>query len=247
MKQPMKYVITAVAALTVVVLGGSAFLWSGLYNVGADDMHTKPVYALLQTLREQSIRVRANRLQPPDLGNDERIRQGSGNYHAMCVGCHLAPGMEPTELSKGLYPAPPNLSTTPVEATKAFWVIKHGIKASGMPAWGKSMQDDHIWNMTAFVQTLPGLDAAQYRSLVASSDGHSHGGGETAGHAHGAGTDDHHPHASGADDHADTSMPAAEAAPPATQNVHQHADGSTHVHETVQPATEMQGHDKHHH
>src|SRR3546814_1099025 len=55
---------------------------------------------------------------------------------AMCTGCHLAPGMSETEMSRGLYPAPPDLTKTTVEAAEAFWVIKHGIKASGMPAWG---------------------------------------------------------------------------------------------------------------
>ncbi len=237
MKQPMKYLITAGAALIVLVLGGGAFIWSGLYNVGADDTHTKPVHALLQTLRERSIQVRAERLQPPDLADDERIRQGAGNYDAMCVGCHLSPGMAATELSEGLYPAPPNLSTIPVVAAEAFWVIKHGIKASGMPAWGKSMHDDYIWNMVAFMQTLPRLDAAQYRTLVASSDGHSHGGGEPPGHAHADEAAGHHHPASAPDNHSGKPMAEPHMAS-YPQDVHQHADGSTHVHESVQPKAE---------
>ena len=84
------------------------------------------------------------------------LRQGAGNYNAMCMQCHLAPGMQGTELSRGLYPPPPDLTRETVDAAGAFWVIKHGIKASGMPAWGRSMGDEYIWNMTAFVQQLPG-------------------------------------------------------------------------------------------
>ena len=87
--------------------------------------------------------------------------------------------MADTELSRGLYPAPPNLSKETVDAASAFWIIKHGIKASGMPAWGKSMSDDYIWNMVAFLQRLPKLDDEQYKALVATSGGHDHGGGET--------------------------------------------------------------------
>ncbi len=72
-------------------------------------------------------------------------------------------------------------------------MIKHGIKASGMPAWGKSMDDPYIWDMVAFLQAMPTMDAAAYRDLVASSDGHSHGGGESMPHPHGsAGGGDHH-------------------------------------------------------
>ena len=84
-----------------------------------------------------------------------------------------------------------------------FWVIKHGIKASGMPAWGKSMGDEYIWGMVAFLQQLPKLDAAQYKALVASSGGHSHGGGESGEHHHhDDGAEEHH-HDGEADHHHD--------------------------------------------
>lgn len=174
----------------------AGFVWSGLYNIGADDSHTRPVYALLETLRDRSIAARAAQLQPPDLSDPTRIRQGAGNYEAMCVDCHLTPGMPATELSKGLYPAPPNLSKTAVDGAVAFWVIKHGIKASGMPAWGKSIKDDYLWNLAAFVQELPRLDAEQYEALVAGSSGHSHGGNESSSHEQGPDTisDHHHDH-----------------------------------------------------
>ena len=182
--------VLALAALLVVV----GYVWSGSYDIGADSAHTRPVYSMLETLRERSIATRAGRLQPPANLNDMAlIRQGAGNYDAMCTGCHLGPGIEPTELSRGLYPAPPNLSKAgEFVPSHHFWVIKHGIKASGMPAWGKSMGDEYIWGIVAFLQQLPKLDAARYRALVASSGGHSHGGGES---------DEHHHHDEGAEDH----------------------------------------------
>jgi ketosteroid isomerase-like protein/mono/diheme cytochrome c family protein len=165
-------------ALAVLVLA-CAFLWSGLYDIGADDHHTRPVYAALQTLRDRSIAARASALSVPDLSGAALIRQGAGNYEAMCSGCHLAPGRQATELSRGLYPAPPNFSKGRLNSpAHHFWVIKHGIKASGMPAWGKSMDDRYIWGLVALVQQLPKLDAAQYQALVATSEGHSHEHGE---------------------------------------------------------------------
>jgi mono/diheme cytochrome c family protein len=174
--------ILALAALLIVV----GYMWSGSYDIGADSAHARPVYSMLETLRERSIATRAGRLLPPANLNDMAlIRQGAGNYDAMCTGCHLGPGIEPTELSRGLYPAPPNLSKAgEFVPSHHFWVIKHGIKASGMPAWGKSMGDEYIWGMVAFLQQLPKLDAAHYKALVASSGGHSHGGGESGEHHH---------------------------------------------------------------
>ena len=183
--------LTVVAILELLILAG--FIWSGVYNVGADDPHTRPIYGLLQTIRQRSITSRANSIHVPDLSDAALIRQGSGNYDSMCTACHLAPGMADTELSKGIYPAPPNLAKAVIgNPAHHFWVIKHGIKASGMPAWGKSMEDQYIWGLVAFVQQLPKLDPDAYQALVASSRGHSHGGGETEPHEQVEGSFDHH-------------------------------------------------------
>ncbi len=203
-----KTLLTLSVLSAVAVAGVGGFIWSGVYNVGADDPHTGPVYAVLETMRDRSIERRASRLQVPDnLQDPARITQGAGNYNAMCMGCHLAPGMAATEMSRGLYPAPPDLSKETVEAAAAFWVIKHGIKASGMPAWGESMNDEYIWNMAAFLQELPNLSPEQYQTMVASSGGHEHGGGETEPHGHAEGTPaDHH-------DTPTVRMPANEAVP----------------------------------
>lgn len=193
-------IVTRHSLITVAVLAVASalivgiFVWSGIYNIGADDTHTKPVYSMLQMMRERSITARANKLHPPpNLSDPGLIRQGAGNYDSMCTGCHLGPGMEATELSKGLYPSPPNFSRIgAIDPAHHFWVIKHGIKASGMPAWGKSMSDEYIWGMVAFLQQLPKLDAGQYQAMVASSGGHSHGGGESKPHGHAEGVPDDH-------------------------------------------------------
>ncbi len=223
------------------LLSAAAFVWSGVYNVGADDPHTRPVHALMQSVRERSIQARASKLQVPDLKDPARIIQGSGNYNAMCMGCHLAPGMQGTELSRGLYPAPPNLTQGTVHAAEAFWVIKHGIKASGMPAWGTSMQDEYIWNMVAFLQELPRMDAARYQSLVDSSGGHDHGGGETEPHDHAEGVaEDHHA--------AEAGNPAGAAASNMVE--HRHADGTVESHPAPptqrKPGKSADGHDHQH-
>lgn len=176
----MKTVLMNLITLLVLVVLAIGWAWSGLYSVAADVPHTRPVHALLELLRERSIAVRASDIEVPPLDAEALIRVGAGNYDAMCSGCHLAPGMAETELSRGLYPAPPNLAQDRIEHdAEVFWAIKHGIKASGMPAWGKSMADEHIWGLVALIRQLPGMNPPQYRALVASSEGHSHGGGET--------------------------------------------------------------------
>lgn len=168
-------------AVGLVIAAGIGFMYSGWYNMSADTPHTQLVYRLVAILREQSVARHSKGVDVPDLGNPTLIQSGAGNYDAMCVGCHLAPDREDSELNRGLYPSPPRLDLPERRRTAAtdFWIIKHGIKASGMPAWGKSMEDRYIWGMVAFLNQLPGLSGDQYRALVAKSGGHQHGDRQT--------------------------------------------------------------------
>ncbi len=176
----MKLLKLLLLGLVITGVAAGAFIWFGIYNVAADDPHWPATYRVMETLRGRSIQTRANAIEAPDLADQELIRRGAGNYNAMCVTCHLAPGSSDTELSLGLYPVPPTWSELgAVDPREAFWVIKHGVKMSGMPAWGKSMADEHIWGMVALLQQFPKMTAANYKALVAASPGHSHGGGET--------------------------------------------------------------------
>lgn len=144
-------------------------LYAGLYDVAADVPHSKPVYAVLEFLRERSITARARDIQAPDdLANAKRVAAGASLYKEMCSGCHLAPGMNPTEMSQGLYPKAPSLTTKHDDMTAAqqFWVIKHGIKMTAMPAWGVTHSDAMIWDMVAFIRQLPALSAEDYKAAT---------------------------------------------------------------------------------
>ena len=159
-----------IALLLLAVLAG-IFISSGVYNIGADAPHSKIVSGALEELRERAISRRARDLTPPaDLNDPKRIAAGAGLYNEMCTGCHLGPGLERSELSQGLYPPAPELAHgDDLSPAEQFWVIKHGVKLTAMPAWGKTHNDQLIWDMVAFVRRLPELNAQQYRSAVASA------------------------------------------------------------------------------
>jgi mono/diheme cytochrome c family protein len=107
------------------------------------------------------------------LADPKRIASGAGQYADMCSSCHLAPGMKRTEISRGLYPRAPELRrrshSTPAED---FWVVKHGVKMTGMPAWGVTHSDELLWDVVAFLRKLPELTAEQYQALVKSAPTH---------------------------------------------------------------------------
>jgi mono/diheme cytochrome c family protein/ketosteroid isomerase-like protein len=214
----MKRTLSTVAiTLLAVVLLGALVVVSGALSVAADEPHSSLVFGILDSARERSIEARADGIQVPALDDAGMVRRGAGNYDAMCAKCHLAPGMAPTELSRGLAPKPPNLAKNAnADAAEAFWVIKHGIKATGMPAWGKHMEDQYIWDVVAFLRKLPSLSLEQYQAEVAASGGHSHGGGESA---------DHHSH-----DGDEVSGSAPHSHSETAEATHVHADGAEHTH-----------------
>src|ERR1700692_443287 len=159
-------VATVAAMLLVLAIGAAVFVGSGVYNIGADDHHTKPVLAIIEQLRNRSVAVRAQTIAAPNLEAPSSVAAGARQYAALCIGCHLAPGVTKSDIRPGLYPHPPNLAQEEIlSARRAFWIIKHGIKMSAMPAWGKTLDDAAIWELVAFVRQIPEMTPETYAQL----------------------------------------------------------------------------------
>jgi mono/diheme cytochrome c family protein len=161
-------------ALFVLVGAAAVGIYAGLYNIAADVPHTQPVYWLFETVRDRSVEARARDVVVPnDLNDPNRISRGAGQYADMCSGCHLAPGMKRTEISRGLYPRAPELRRkTDLTSAEQFWIVKHGVKMTGMPAWGVTHDDELLWDVVAFVRKLPELTPEQYETLVKNAPKH---------------------------------------------------------------------------
>jgi mono/diheme cytochrome c family protein len=165
----------AVAGALLVLVGAAAVaIYAGLYNIAADVPHTQPVYWLFETVRDRSVAARARNITiPNDLDDSNRISRGAGQYAEMCSGCHLAPGMKRTEISRGIYPRAPELRRkTDLTPAEQFWIVKHGVKMTGMPAWGVTHDDELLWDVVMFVRKLPELTPEQYETLVKNAPKH---------------------------------------------------------------------------
>jgi mono/diheme cytochrome c family protein len=161
----------AILLLLVIAAFAGIYIYLGVYNVAADAPHTGFVYKTLNEVRTRAIASHSRNIEPPpDLDNRRRIAAGAGLYAEMCTGCHLGPGVERSELSQGLYPAAPELARgADLTPAQQFWIIKHGVKFTAMPAWGKTHNDELIWDMVAFIGQLPKMSPEQYRATVASA------------------------------------------------------------------------------
>ncbi len=184
----MQIVKVLVALAVIGLVAGAGFVYSGVYEIGADEPHWPVTSGLMKALRDRSVAARSHGIAvPPDLDSTERVRRGAGNYDAMCTGCHLKPGLDDSEIRKGLYPQPPDLAKIGkgADAARQFWIIKHGIKMTAMPAWSTGGVDDGtIWDMVALLQRLSALTPAEYQALVEASAGHTHSGKHVHDHQH---------------------------------------------------------------
>ena len=171
----MRSVISSllIAAL-LAVLGTGAVIYAGMYDVAATAPHWRMTSWLLETARTRSIKAQAAGIAVPlGLSDPAMVIIGVEHYAAHCAVCHGAPGVPKGDIAHGLYPPPPDLGKAALLYTPAelFWVIKHGIKMTGMPAWSDH-SDDELWATVGFLEKLPGMSEQEYANLVVASMAH---------------------------------------------------------------------------
>jgi mono/diheme cytochrome c family protein len=173
---PLSFVVGILVTLLVPIL----VLGTGAINMGAD---VKPGF-IERTLApwglDRSVEKRAPNEKNPYTGDSAAIATGLDHYRENCVMCHGAPGVPGAELSKGLNPHAPSLAKEENDTPdgELFWIIKHGIRMTPMPAFGPTHTDEEIWKIVAFIRHLPDLTAQERDALreATGEEGHHHGG-----------------------------------------------------------------------
>jgi mono/diheme cytochrome c family protein len=128
-----------------------------------------------------SMEKRAPDAKNPFANNPSVLSSGIAHYRENCVMCHGAPNVKPAELAEGLNPPVPRLYTDDAQSLsdgKLFWIIKNGIRMTGMPAFGETHSDEEIWHIVTFVRHLPNITDAERETLkpAASDMEHHHEG-----------------------------------------------------------------------
>jgi hypothetical protein len=181
----MKCVLGIVIALAVLGVGVLLFSWSGIYNISATKPHWGITLSFIEMLRDRSISVRSDDFSELDLDNAKLMEAAFIHYHEMCRLCHGAPDYQPEEFAKGLYPPPPSMTSGHVQEERSqaeiYWIVKHGIKMTGMPAFGPTHSDSELYGLVALTMEIPQRSPEEYRRQVQKMS--SEGGG---GHGHGS-------------------------------------------------------------
>ena len=162
--------IGAVIAMAVILpLGVLAYVKSGLYNVAASHPHTKFTEWLTHETMIHSVRSHAKSITAPPVVTPDQVVRGFCTYETHCVACHGAAAVARQQWVSGLEPQPPYLldATHNWKPRELFWIVKNGIKMTGMPSWRDSLSDPQIWDVVAWLKAssqLPPQTYVQWRS-----------------------------------------------------------------------------------
>ncbi len=158
-------------ALVLLMLGAGALALTsaGLVSISASSGHW-PVtswflhYSMRRAVSTQSLGIKV----PNDLADPALILKGAGHFESGCLTCHGAPGRGQSLIVQQMTPQPPYLPPriNLWEPQELFWIVRHGIKFTAMPAWPALKRDDEVWAIVAFLQQLPQMSAERYRQLV---------------------------------------------------------------------------------
>ena len=147
-----KVILTVIITLAIIMVAFVIYIYSGAYDI-SQVPHSSFTKWAITAAKERSIRKSIKDIKVPAMGDSAMLVVGFQHYNAMCSTCHGGPGVSPDELSKGLFPVPPKFykSVDMPEPAEAFWIIKNGIKFTGMPAFGYTHDDQKIWAITDFL------------------------------------------------------------------------------------------------
>jgi mono/diheme cytochrome c family protein len=148
-----RIVLTIIITLVVLFAVLVAYVYSGTYDVSQLTPHSSIAKWIIGNTMHHSINKRIKEIKVPPMNDTLMLVQGFKHYNEMCVICHGGPGINPDELAEGLYPSPPKFykSDDMPETTESFWIIKNGIKMTGMPAFGPTHTDEEIWEINDFL------------------------------------------------------------------------------------------------
>lgn len=181
------FLLGFITAFVLIGAVAAAIIYSGNAPLSAANAQTPLLDWLFHTSYEQALQRHAQRIQLPEQMNTEpQLFSGAISFAEMCSGCHIPPGAEETPYSQGLKPSPPKLVDIMRERTpeEAFWVLDNGIHFTGMPAIGKTHDDQTLWAMVEFLNRAKTMQAADYQRVLELARAAQGESGQDDGHDH---------------------------------------------------------------
>jgi mono/diheme cytochrome c family protein len=165
-------VLIALVLLAAEAAAALALRASGWLDVSAIPPPSRFEEWFLGGVADRSIEARARPITGLDRDDPKLLAVGLAHYNDMCITCHGAPGVPPSEIARGLNPPAPRLwsdDSQSVTDGELYWTVENGIRMTGMPAFGPTHGDAELRAIAAFVRRLPKLRDGEYAALVRAS------------------------------------------------------------------------------
>ncbi len=164
----MRYLAGIGIIAILAAIGAGIFFFGGYYNVAATSADPAAVDWALVRVRMASVSRHAEITPSVNLGDPAIVQAGAKAFAERgCWHCHGGPGVQWDKFAEALKPDPPDLGEVSKarEPGQLFWVIKNGIKMTGMPGFGLvGAEDKEVWSIVAFVKALPNVKDSDYKS-----------------------------------------------------------------------------------
>ena len=158
----IRVVATLAAVAAAAALAAAAIVYGGVYDVSAASPHTQPMQLLLKTVMRNTVRRRAVGFDPP--ATPANGLRGAGCFRDRCEQCHGGPGVAPHGMGLGMEPSPGPLidAARHWQQREVYWIVRYGLKMTGMPAWQYQIAEPDIWAVAAFTMSLAEMSPADY-------------------------------------------------------------------------------------
>jgi len=137
------------------------FMWVrfGFVNPRADIPENALERSLAMPALDASVDHRASSLKNPIQSTDANLMAGMKIYQANCAVCHGDVRQPESMLADAFYPRAPQFMKDPPDMpeNQNFYIIEHGVRLSGMPAWGNILDQQQVWQLTSFLKDMDKL------------------------------------------------------------------------------------------
>jgi len=154
------FVLGFFAAIATLVAASYFFVTCGVLPAGQGSEPSRLEKWAAKTSLQATIRREAQGLRSPLQPTDDNLAAGIALYRAHCQVCHGGADGGVSSIARGLTPKAPQLAKDGVEDDPeevTYWKVAHGIRFTGMPAFGETLSGREMWQIALFAKHMDSL------------------------------------------------------------------------------------------
>lgn len=156
------FVLGIVITILVLLIGGLGLALLGFLPTRANSVPPEMESRIAMSALDNSVERHAPRINNPVPPTDENLIEGLKIYTMNCAQCHGGIDRQASPFGKSFYPPAPMFILNPPDDAEwhVFYVIRNGVRYTGMPAWDKTLSEPDMWKVTAFLTRVEKLPPA---------------------------------------------------------------------------------------